>query len=101
MKNNDLKIALLPRGINDLLEEKSFQESFLSESLMNIFKLNGYEKVSPPLIEFEENYTLFFNEKRSFLSVYLLKRSGTYLKRQISSRGSGCNFSCPKLIGER
>ena len=36
-----------------------------------------------------------------FLGKHLLKRSKTYLKRQISSRGSGCNFYCPKLIGER
>ena len=36
-----------------------------------------------------------------FLGKNILKRSKTYLKRQISSRGSGCNFSCPKLIGER
>ena len=43
MKNSDKKIALLPRGINDLLEIKSFQESFLSQTLMDIFKLNGYE----------------------------------------------------------
>ena len=42
-----------------------------------------------------------FSQKTCFLSLYLLKRSKTYLKRQISSRGSGCNFSCPKLIGER
>ena len=50
MKNYDKKITLLPRGINDLLEKKSFQDSFLSQTLMNSFKLNGYEKVSPPMI---------------------------------------------------
>lgn len=61
MKNYDKKMALLPRGINDLLEKKSFQESFLSQNLMNTFKLNGYEKVNPPLIEFEENYKLFLD----------------------------------------
>ena len=87
MKNNDLKIALLPRGINDLLEEKSFQESFLSQSLMNIFKLNGYEKVSPPLIEFEENYTLFLdttNNQNIFRITDPISNKPMYIRNDIT-----------------
>ena len=87
MKNNDLKIALLPRGINDLLEEKSFQESFLSQSLMNIFKLNGYEKVSPPLIEFEENYTLFLdttNNQNIFRVTDPISNKPMYIRNDIT-----------------
>ena len=72
MKNYDKKITLLPRGINDLLEKKSFQDSFLSQTLMNSFKLNGYEKVSPPMIEFEENYTLFLDTTNKIPSSSLL-----------------------------
>ena len=46
--------------------------------------------------------TLYFLEKSRFSSFSLSERSETYLKRQISSRGSGSNlFFYPKLIGER
>jgi len=87
MKNNDKKIGLLPRGINDLLEQKSFQESFLSQSLMNIFKLNGYEKVSPPLIEFEENYTLFLdttNKQNIFRITDPISNKPMYIRNDIT-----------------
>lgn len=87
MKNKDLKIALLPRGINDLLEEKSFQESFLSKSLMNIFRLNGYEKVSPPMIEFEENYTLFLdttNQQNIFRITDPISNKPMYIRNDIT-----------------
>ena len=87
MKNKDIKIALLPRGINDLLEEKSFQESFLSQTLMNIFKLNGYEKVSPPMIEFEENYTLFLdttNKQNIFRVIDPISNKPMYIRNDIT-----------------
>ena len=38
-----------------------FQESFLLENLMKNFKLNGYQKVSPPLIEYEKNFKYFLD----------------------------------------
>ena len=87
MKNNEKKIGLLPRGINDLLKQKSFQESFLSQSLMNIFKLNGYEKVSPPLIEFEENYTLFLdttNKQNIFRITDPISNKPMYIRNDIT-----------------
>ena len=46
-----------------------------------------------------ELWHFFFN--LHFIWILPIFRSKIYLKRQISSRGSGCNFSCPKLIGER
>lgn len=87
MKNSDKKIALLPRGINDLLEIKSFQESFLSQTLMDIFKLNGYEKISPPLIEFEENYTLFLdttNKQNIFRVTDPISNKPMYIRNDIT-----------------
>ncbi len=87
MKNSDKKIALLPRGINDLLEIKSFQESFLSQTLMDIFKLNGYEKISPPLIEFEENYTLFLdttNKQNIFRVTDPISNKPMYVRNDIT-----------------
>ena len=61
MKNYKPKASLLPIGISDLLEKNAYKDSYLTENLMNCFTLNGYDKVSPPLIEFEENYTLFLD----------------------------------------
>ena len=87
MKNYDKKITLLPRGINDLLEKKSFQDSFLSQTLMNSFKLNGYEKVSPPMIEFEENYTLFLdttNKQNIFRIVDPISNKPMYIRNDIT-----------------
>ena len=46
-----------------------------------------------------ENYIFF--KKTRFSSFYLSKRSETYLVSQILSRGSGSDFSYPKLIGDR
>jgi ATP phosphoribosyltransferase regulatory subunit len=87
MKNSNKKIALLPKGINDLLEIKSFQESFLSQSLMDIFKLNGYKKISPPLIEFEENYTLFLdttNKQNIFRITDPISNKPMYIRNDIT-----------------
>tara|TARA_Y100001970_G_scaffold291021_1_gene426735 strand:+ start:7154 stop:8356 length:1203 start_codon:yes stop_codon:yes gene_type:complete len=87
MKNKDIKTALLPRGINDLLEDKSFQETFLSQSLMNIFKLNGYDKVSPPMIEFEENYTLYLdttNKQNIFRVIDPISNKPMYIRNDIT-----------------
>ena len=61
MKNYKPKASLLPIGISDLLEKNAYKDSYLTENLMSCFMLNGYDKVSPPLIEFEENYTLFLD----------------------------------------
>ena len=87
MKKKDIKTVLLPRGINDLLEDKSFQETFLSQSLMNIFKLNGYNKVSPPMIEFEENYTLYLdttNKQNIFRVIDPISNEPMYIRNDIT-----------------
>tara|TARA_B100000686_G_scaffold327034_1_gene385517 strand:+ start:15659 stop:16804 length:1146 start_codon:yes stop_codon:yes gene_type:complete len=52
---------ILPEGITDLLENKALQESSLVESLMKNFKLNGYKRVNPPLIEYEKNFKLYLD----------------------------------------
>ena len=65
MKKNINYPPLLPEGVSDLLEEKAFQESFLLNSLMKNFLLNGYKRVNPPLIEYEENYKLFLDTTKN------------------------------------
>ena len=61
MNKNSNYQPIHPEGITDLFEKKAFQESFLLESLMKNFKLNGYQKVSPPLIEYEKNFKYFLD----------------------------------------
>ena len=54
---------------------------------MNIFKLNGYEKVSPPLIEFEENYTLFLdttNNQNIFRVTDPISNKPMYIRNDIT-----------------
>jgi ATP phosphoribosyltransferase regulatory subunit len=54
MKHRD-KSALLPAGLRDVLPPDAAFEAATSERLMTIFAHHGYERVSPPLIEFEDS----------------------------------------------
>lgn len=46
--------GLLPAGLMDLLPPEAEREAALVEALMESFARHGYERVKPPLIEFEE-----------------------------------------------
>src|SRR3954454_16382964 len=47
--------ALLPTGMHDLLPPKAEIEARLVAQLMTTLAAHGYERVKPPLFEFEEN----------------------------------------------
>ncbi|GEO81404.1 ATP phosphoribosyltransferase regulatory subunit [Pararhodospirillum oryzae] len=47
--------ALLPNGLRDLLPPDAEQEAFVASRLVATFVANGYHRVKPPLIEFEES----------------------------------------------
>lgn len=47
--------ALLPAGLSDALPPDAAHESALVEQLLASFGRAGYERVKPPLIEFEDN----------------------------------------------
>ena len=46
--------ALLPAGLADILPPNAKLEAEATEELMNSFAVCGYERVKPPLIEFED-----------------------------------------------
>ena len=46
--------GLLPAGLTDLLPPQAEREAVLVEALMEGFARHGYERVKPPLLEFEE-----------------------------------------------
>jgi ATP phosphoribosyltransferase regulatory subunit len=46
--------ALLPTGLKDVLPPSADQEAQTVERLLNAFAARGYERVKPPLIEFED-----------------------------------------------
>jgi ATP phosphoribosyltransferase regulatory subunit len=46
--------GLLPAGLMDLLPPEAEREAMLVEALMESFARHGYERVKPPLLEFEE-----------------------------------------------
>ncbi|BDG71509.1 ATP phosphoribosyltransferase regulatory subunit [Roseomonas fluvialis] len=47
--------ALLPAGLADLLPPEAEREAALVEAMMAIFAGHGYERVKPPLLEFEDS----------------------------------------------
>src|SRR5687768_9716419 len=47
--------ALLPAGLADLLPPEAEREAALVEALVEIFARHGYERVKPPLLEFEDS----------------------------------------------
>lgn len=46
--------ALLPAGLRDLLPPEAETEAASVEAMMAVFATHGYERVKPPLLEFEE-----------------------------------------------
>lgn len=47
--------ALLPAGFVDLLPPEAEREAALIEAMMGVFAAHGYERVKPPLLEFEDS----------------------------------------------
>lgn len=47
--------ALLPNGLKDLLPPEAGEEALISTLLLESFSKFGYERVKPPLVEFEES----------------------------------------------
>ncbi|MGI4802599.1 MAG: ATP phosphoribosyltransferase regulatory subunit [Janthinobacterium lividum] len=47
--------ALLPAGLRDLLPPDAENEALGVEALMAVFSSHGYERVKPPLLEFEDS----------------------------------------------
>jgi len=47
--------ALLPAGLRDLLPPDAETEASAVEALMDVFAAHGYQRVKPPLREFEDS----------------------------------------------
>jgi len=47
--------ALLPAGLHDLLPPDAETEASAVEALMTVFAAHGYQRVNPPLLEFEDS----------------------------------------------
>ena len=47
--------ALLPAGLADVLPPEAEREAALVEAMMGVFAAHGYERVKPPLLEFEDS----------------------------------------------
>ena len=50
--------ALLPAGLRDLLPPDAETEASAVEALMDVFAAHGYQRVQPPLLEFEDSLLL-------------------------------------------
>lgn len=51
---NTLRTALLPEGFYDVLPPEAAQEARAIETMMAVLAGHGYERVKPPLVEYEE-----------------------------------------------
>jgi ATP phosphoribosyltransferase regulatory subunit len=47
--------SLLPAGLQDVLPPEAAHEAAVVERLIEVFASHGYERVKPPLVEFEES----------------------------------------------
>src|SRR5579863_8233070 len=48
--------ALLPAGLRDMLPPDAETEASAVEALMEVFAAHGYQRVKPPLLEFEDSF---------------------------------------------
>lgn len=55
MNESDKQNSLLPSGFTDLLPPDAQQEAAAINGLMGVFSAFGYERIKPPLVEFEES----------------------------------------------
>lgn len=53
--NLPLPLGLLPAGLTDLLPPEAEREALLIQALMAGFADHGYERIRPPLLEFEDS----------------------------------------------
>jgi ATP phosphoribosyltransferase regulatory subunit len=53
--NDTPALALLPAGLHDLLPPDAEREAALVERAMTVFRAYGYERVNPPLVEFDDS----------------------------------------------
>ncbi|MFO1188581.1 MAG: ATP phosphoribosyltransferase regulatory subunit [Alphaproteobacteria bacterium] len=54
-KKTSAAAGLLPEGLRDLLPPDADHEASIEAALMALFGQHGYERVAPPLVEFEES----------------------------------------------
>ena len=47
--------ALLPHGLRDTLDPEASHEAHLAARMMSVFAAHGYDRVRPPLVEFEDS----------------------------------------------
>lgn len=55
---SDTNPDILPAGLADLLPPRAEQAARLTRSTMDVFAAHGYDRVSPPLVEYERSLAL-------------------------------------------
>ncbi len=55
MTDDPRNLALLPSGLRDLLPPDAETDASAVEALMDVFASHGYQRVRPPLLEFEDS----------------------------------------------
>ena len=77
------KNALLPAGLRDVLAPEAAHEAATLERLVGIFSAHGYDRVEPPLIEFE---TTLLNEGGRTLAEHMFRLMDPVSQRMMAVR---------------
>ena len=75
--------ALLPAGLRDVLAPEAAHEAATLEQLVGIFSTHGYDRVEPPLIEFE---TTLLNEGGHTLGEHMFRVMDPVSQRMMAVR---------------
>ncbi len=75
--------ALLPAGLRDVLAPDAAHEANTLERLVDVFTLHGYERVEPPLVEFE---TTLLNEGGNALAEHMFRVMDPVSQRMMAVR---------------
>ena len=72
MTDNSNHPALLPAGLSDLLPPQARREAEIINALMGHLESFGYERIKPPLVEFEESLLSGIGEKQAMSSLRMM-----------------------------
>ncbi len=72
MTDHSTHPALLPAGLSDLLPPQARREAEIVNALMIYLESFGYERIKPPLVEFEESLLNGIGEKQAMSSLRMM-----------------------------
>ena len=95
MMNDAPQAALLPTGMHDLLPPEAEIEAQVVARLMMILAAHGYERVKPPLVEFEET---LFSGAGAAMATATFRMMDPASHRMIGVRAEPYEYGAPEAV---